>query len=102
MQQEHDVVIDADGTVRFIYSDDVAEVFADELDQRTVRASHVEPHVGGGWCADMRPSGGGLLFPGIEQPAAAPTALIEAMRGFSTRQQALDAEVAWLRQHKGL
>jgi len=47
------------------------------------RASHVERSVGG-WFADMAPVAGPVLGP------------------FPTRQTALDAEVAWLRQNRGL
>ena len=50
------------------------------------RASHVEPHPDGGWTADMAPSGGPVLFAPDGKP-------------FVRRQDALDAEVAWLREH---
>lgn len=46
------------------------------------RASHVEPHSGGGWVADLYPAGGPLLGP------------------FRFRWQALAAEVAWLIRHR--
>ena len=47
-------------------------------DARTVRASHVEPADGGGWTADLSPSGGPLLGP------------------FPLRSAALAAEAEWL------
>lgn len=73
----HEIVIDPDGTTRFIYSDALAPLL--EQGAATIRrASHVEPD-GGGWYADMRPSSGPVLGP------------------FRLRQQALDAEVEWLR-----
>jgi hypothetical protein len=43
-----------------------------------------------GWAADMRPSGGPILLADADG------------HGFETRQAALDAEVAWLREHRGL
>lgn len=112
MSDEHDILIDETG-VHFVYDDALAEVFSDEPQQTTRRASHVEPardycaecrkrrdesrrdgtcqcfvlrnvFAPGWWVADMSPSGGPLLG------------------AFPTRQAALDAERAWLREHKGL
>ena len=60
-------------------------IFDETLDFRSLgelkirRASHVEPTREGKWTADLRPVDGPILGP------------------FSTRSQALDAEVAWLR-----
>jgi hypothetical protein len=90
------VRITADGHVRFIWSDDLAPLA--ELGESTCeRVSHVEPYDGSGgdrfaakyakgiwWTADMSPVDGPVLGP------------------FPTRQEALDAEVAWLRAHLGL
>jgi hypothetical protein len=90
---EHDIVIEDDGTVRFIYADDVAEMFEGEV-LRTARASHVEPF-GQGWIADMRPSGGPVLF---DTNTTNPIGRV----AFKTRQAALDAERAWLQQERGL
>jgi hypothetical protein len=59
-----------------IYSDEHAELLAMGKSE-TRRASHVEP-CGSKWTADMSPVGGPLLGP------------------FDLRQQALDAEVAYL------
>jgi len=72
-----------DGHLRFVYDDAVAEL----LDEGTVavcRVSHVEPAEGGGWTADMSPVDGPVLGP------------------FQLRQQALDAERAWLTKERGL
>lgn len=82
MNDEYTMLIEADGTVRFIYSDDLAGTFAGEQ-QETRRASHVEP-LGRAWTADMGPVGGPVLGP------------------YPTRQAALDAEVDWLRKERGL
>lgn len=97
MSDEHDILIEEDGTVRFVYSDELAPVFAGE-EQATVRASHVEPYRGG-WVADMEPSGGSWLFVEGEATRADD---FERLTPFATRQAALDAERAWLREHKGL
>lgn len=71
------VNIDADGRVRFIYADGLVGLL--ELGASTVyRASHVEPIPGGGWTADLGPSGGPVLGP------------------YVLRADALAAEVAWL------
>ena len=47
------------------------------------RASHVEPE-GDGWSADMSPVGGPVLS------------------GFSKRQEAIDAEIKWMKSNRGL
>lgn len=99
MTDELDVTIDPDGTIRYVYDDRLAEVFAGEP-QRTVRASHVEPFPGGGWTADMRPSGGPVLF--ANGSAAAMPTVACGLAPFASRQQALDAERAWLRKERGL
>ena len=104
MADEHDIVVEADGTLAFVYADEVAALFEGER-LETARASHVEPvtvapyaalHAAAdvpfnpartGWVADMRPSGGPIL--GIAEP-------------YPTREMALDAERQWLRDHLGL
>ena len=64
---------------------DVRTIYAETLDLRFLgrasirRASHVEPDDDGQWRADLTPVQGPMLGP------------------FSTRGQALEAEVAWLR-----
>lgn len=101
--EEHDILIGEDGAVEFIYADDVAAVFAGEP-QETRRASHVEPHpFGGGWLADMRPSNGPVLGANgsfdITHAVFEDPLLLRArdIEPFPTRQEALDAEMAWLR-----
>ena len=65
-----------DGTARGLYGEliDAGEIGA----CTTVRASHVEPAPGGGWTADLSPSGGPVLGP------------------FPLRSGALAAEAEWL------
>jgi hypothetical protein len=63
----------------FIYDDRLAGL-CEEGDSVTQRASHVEPADGGGWTADMSPVNGPVLGP------------------FRLREEALDAEVEWLRK----
>ncbi len=75
------IVIAKDGTVRHIYSDELAELLGGNGEARTVRASHVEPDGSGGWTADMSPMDGPLLGP------------------FKTRREALEEEVKWLEAH---
>ena len=72
------LLIKADGEITAIYSDRLAEFFA-EGKAETTRASHVEPK-GTEWTADMSPLGGPILGP------------------FALRQEALDAEVRWLEE----
>ncbi len=80
------VRITADGIVEFVYDDDLSAALATLPATSTiVRASHVEPCADGiHWSADMSPVGGPVLT------------------GFVSRAAALDAERAWLREHKGL
>jgi hypothetical protein len=100
-----DIVIEADGTVRFVYSDLLADVFTGEQ-QRTVRASHVEPHPArAGWLADMRPCGGPVLGErcSLHLPAGdAGDGTAAALVPFPSRQAALDSEREWLRRERGL
>jgi hypothetical protein len=109
MTDEIDLLVDADG-VHFIHDDRLVDVFDGEP-QRTVRASHVEPHpTRPGWLADMRPSGGPVLGHGWERtPEAIDWSLrhhgndgVASLPPFRTRQEALDAERAWLRRERGL
>lgn len=76
----NNVIIAPDGTIIFIYSDDLVELL--DIGQSDVRrASHVEP-VSGGWTADMSPVGGPVL--------------LDNGSPFKLRTDALAAEVAWL------
>ena len=76
----HSIAIRSDGTIVLIYTDDLCDLITSGR-ATIARASHVEPAQGGGWTADMTPSGGPVLGP------------------FQLRQQALDAEVAWINAH---
>ncbi len=77
-----DIIITAAGDLRFIYSDDAAELL--NAGAATVRrVSDVEP-VAGGWSADMARVDGPVLGP------------------FTLRAEALAAEVAWLKENRGL
>lgn len=72
-----EVIIRPGGDLEFIYDDRLAPLL--EAGQSEVmRASHVEPDQGG-WSADLSPVGGPILGP------------------FPLRNQALNAEVAWLK-----
>jgi hypothetical protein len=93
MADEYDILVRPDGTIEFVYDDVLASAFDDEI-LRTSRASHVEPF-GQGWLADMRPSGGPVL---LDTNTDNPIGKV----AFKTRQAALDAERAWLREHKEL
>ena len=76
---KHKVIIGGGG-IKFIYYDKMRPFLG--LGKATVeRASHVEPETIGGkvqWNADLSPAGGPTLGP------------------YNERQEALDAEVAWL------
>lgn len=77
---EHDIIVGEDGTIQLIYSDEVVDaLFGDEGEVAVRRASHVEP-AGRMWQADLSPVGGPKL------PVT------------TRRQDALDAEVEWLRR----
>jgi len=69
--------------VHAIYSDDAAEMLELVGNVSIARASHVEP-AQGGWSADMSPVGGPILGP------------------FDRRGAAIDAEIAWLKENRGL
>ena len=79
---ENTITILPDGTLKFIWTDDLADLLT-EGHAEIVRASHVEP-VGTEWEADMGPSGGPVLS------------------GFTRRQDAINAEVHWIKQNRGL
>ncbi len=73
------LVVTADGTVRFVY--------AETVDLRNLgptairRGSYVEPDAAGSWLVDLAPVAGPRLGP------------------FVKRSEALEAEVAWLQEH---
>jgi hypothetical protein len=98
MTDENDILIDEEGNIRFVYSDLLDSVFVDD-DRETKRASHVEPASSfgweqDGWLADMKPSGGPLLYASKDERGV--------KHAFETRAEALAAEREWLRKHKGL
>lgn len=75
-----DFYFDDNGNPSFLHDDDLIDLF-EEGEVSIERASHVEPTSDGRWQADMSPVGGPLL------PVT------------DTRQESLDAEVAWLKRH---
>lgn len=73
------LVVTADGTVRFVYAETVD---LRSLGRTTIhRGSHVEPNTAGSWLVDLGP---------VEGPRLGP---------FVKRSEALEAEVAWLQEH---
>jgi len=78
--QTSEIVCRADGTLAFIWDDDLAPLM-DAGNATIRRASHVEPSDGGQWEADLSPVGGPKIGP------------------FLLRRDALAAEVNWLRSH---
>jgi hypothetical protein len=87
-----DIYINADGSIQHVYNDAIADLFGDDAQVRTRRASHVEPHPNGGWYADMAPVGGPVL---MDESTRTPQGVL----AFRTRAEALFAEVAWLDTH---
>lgn len=75
------ILIDANGTLRHLYRDDLVELDVKLGDRRVARASHVEPNDAGHCAADMKPVGGPLLGP------------------FLSRAEALACEVNWLERN---
>ena len=72
--------ITRDGRIHFIYTDTLQPLCA--LGTTAIRrASHVEPTTDGHWVADLSPSRGPVLGP------------------FTTRAEALTAEIHWLLEH---
>jgi hypothetical protein len=78
-----ELVIAADGSVRFIHDDGLMPLARALGDVTLRRASHVEPTEDGRWTADMGPSGGPVLLAADGEP-------------FQTRAEALAAERVWL------
>lgn len=100
------LTIGTDGTIRFIYSDELASII-EQGEARITRASHVEPHDYGGWYADMRPSGGPVLMANghafwLRDDLDAASYIDGIAPGFATRAEALAAEVKWLEENRGL
>jgi len=82
--EKFSLVIRPTTVVEAVYSDSGAGVLRAIGSVAIARASHVEPNGAGKWEADMSPSGGPVLGP------------------FDLRQQAIDAELAWLKENRGL
>jgi hypothetical protein len=78
---KHLLCVNEDGSVRGIYSDDLARLYQLATGIRTVRVSNVEPTSDGHWQADLSPIGGPKL------PKT------------KTRKASLDAEVKWLKEN---
>jgi len=74
-----ELVIEPGGTAICVYTDDLDLARLGEV--RVRRASHCEPDEHGQWWADLAPVDGPKIGP------------------FNKRSEALDAEVAWLREH---
>ena len=75
-----EVSIDEDGGAKAIYSDELAEYFA-ETGAKITRASSVEPGLDGKWTVDLTVSGGPVVG------------------GFRLRDDALKYEVEWLKEN---
>ena len=73
------LLIDASGDARCVYTEGFDLHRLGQLSVR--RGSHVEPDETGRWTADLSPVDGPILGP------------------YSSRQQALEAELAWLEEH---
>lgn len=83
MRADLEVIIERNGTIRFVYDDLLADLYVAEHGLTTRRASHVEPApAGSGWTVDLSP---------VDGPFAGP---------FARRADALAWEVDWL--HKTL
>lgn len=86
-ETQFDVLIDDDGNIEFVWSDELAAL-AEQGAATVRRVSHVEPD-GKGWSADMSPVGGPILRADNGKP-------------FTTRAAALAAERQYLAEHFGL
>ena len=74
-----ELLIESCGTVRCVYGEDID---LSQLGRLSIqRGSHVEPTEDGQWTVDLSPVNGPQLGP------------------YSTRTEALAAEVSWLREH---
>ena len=83
MASDLEVFIAADGTIEFIYDDDLVAAFSGVLPTpRTRRASFVEPTDNGRWSVDVTPT--------TRCPAP------DILDTYPTRTAALQAEVVWL------
>jgi hypothetical protein len=106
-----DIVITETGTAKFIYSDDAADALGAPrcASCSITRASHVEPTPAGRWVADMRPAIAlmtgeqiAAFWRDVEHRYGIVSDAWLVLGPFDTRQEALDAEVAWLKQWAGV
>lgn len=74
-----DIIIESSGNARLIYDESIDLLSIGRVAIR--RGSHVEPTEDGRWTADLSPVCGPMLGP------------------FSSRSEAVAAEIAWLREH---
>lgn len=74
-----ELLVQPSGDIRCVYGEDVTLAQLGRLSIQ--RGSHVEPNTEGQWTADLSPVQGPTLGP------------------FSSRHDALSAEVAWLNEH---
>lgn len=100
------ITVDSNGNLHFIYSDELAGLL-ETGESKITRASHVEPHpTQTGWLADMRPVNGPILGANgrtVDGYAAdEPCETMKLLPPFSTRAEALAAEVEWLQKNRGL
>lgn len=84
-ETEAEVVIEPDGGVAFVYSDELYEALAGAFDLTTRRAGRVEPTVDGAWAVDVSPVTG----------SASPVEI----GVFARRGDALAAEAEWVRNY---
>jgi hypothetical protein len=80
---EHIIAISQEGVATFVWSDDLAKLKT-EGECKIERVSNVEPNEQSEWMADMMLIGGPILGP------------------FETRQEAIDAELRYIRERFGL
>jgi hypothetical protein len=80
MPSKHTVSIKSDGTIRFVYDDEL-EALKHAGPSHTRRASFVEPDSNGLWFTDLSPIDGPIFGP------------------FRLRKTALDSERDWIEEH---
>jgi hypothetical protein len=80
MSSKHTVSIKSNGTIRFVYDDEL-EALKHAGPSHTRRASFVEPDDEGRWVADLSPINGPVFGP------------------FRLRKTALDSERDWIEEH---
>lgn len=83
-EKEYELVILPDGTIKFLYYDELKPLLSAGEDANVKRVSHVDPEMtpdGLKWFADLHPVKGPKLGP------------------FDTRDEAIAAEIQWLSDH---